>query len=188
MTVYVTRNDQNEVAKLDPVSRGITETLGVASPTSVAVTPDGSTAVVTSRSRHTITLIAIGEVAELVPTADLPTPTLGAAYNISVARSLGSPPASFAVTAGALPAGLSLDATSGVLSGTPTSAGPYSFTITATNDVGTTSVSYSGEIPAVLAATGLDPAGALAAALAMTALGGVALLGVRRAGRTRQGD
>ena len=79
-----------------------------------------------------------------------------------------------------------------MLSGTPTSAGPYSFTITATNDVGTTSVSYSGEIPAVLAATGLDPAGALAAALAaalaMTALGGVALLGVRRAGRTRQGD
>lgn len=48
----------------------------------------------------------------------------------------GAPPASYAVTAGELPDGLSLDPATGAITGTPTVTGPYSFTITASNGVG----------------------------------------------------
>ena len=51
----------------------------------------------------------------------------------------------YAVAGGALPAGLSLTPSSGLISGTPTSATPYAFTITATDSGGlTASRSYSG--------------------------------------------
>ncbi len=45
----------------------------------------------------------------------------------------GAPAPTFTVSAGTLPAGLSLDSATGVLSGTPTTAGTSSFTITASN-------------------------------------------------------
>jgi Putative Ig domain len=59
----------------------------------------------------------------------------------------GAPPASYAVTAGTLPDGLSLDPATGAITGTPTVAGAYSFTITASNGVGPdVSVVLSGTI------------------------------------------
>jgi len=61
----------------------------------------------------------------------LATPSLNSSYNQTVTASpLGN--YSFAITAGALPAGLSLNSASGLLSGTPTVAGTYNFTIRAT--------------------------------------------------------
>ncbi|MGV9009922.1 putative Ig domain-containing protein [Brevundimonas sp.] len=54
------------------------------------------------------------------------------AYSLSLTASGGAAPYSFAVTAGALPAGLTL-AADGHLSGTPTAAGNYGFTVTATD-------------------------------------------------------
>lgn len=53
---------------------------------------------------------------------------------------------SYAITAGTLPNGLSLNGTTGALTGTPTSGGPYSFTVTATNSTGTSSFGFSGFI------------------------------------------
>lgn len=58
---------------------------------------------------------------------------VGVAYSQTNVASLGTPPYSYALTSGALPAGTSLDTTSGTVSGTPTTAGPYSYTITATD-------------------------------------------------------
>jgi surface protein len=45
----------------------------------------------------------------------------------------GSPAPTFSVSSGSLPSGLTLDAVSGVLSGTPTTSGPSTFTVTASN-------------------------------------------------------
>ena len=65
-------------------------------------------------------------------TASTPTATVGAAFSYTFAAT-GSPAPTFRVSSGALPAGLSLNTTTGVLSGTPTTAGPATFTVTATN-------------------------------------------------------
>ena len=60
----------------------------------------------------------------------LPTPTLNSPYNQFVTASPSGGNYSFAVT-GVLPAGLSLNAATGAISGTPTTAGTYNFTIKA---------------------------------------------------------
>ncbi len=67
-----------------------------------------------------------------VSPASLPNATDGVSYSQSVSAAGGTAPYTYAVTAGALPAGTSLSS-SGVLSGTPTAAGSFSFTITATD-------------------------------------------------------
>src|SRR5882672_1721098 len=63
----------------------------------------------------------------------LPSGTEGTAYNQTIAATGGIPPYTFAVTTGALPAGLSMD-TSGHVTGTPTGPnGATSFTVTVTD-------------------------------------------------------
>lgn len=63
------------------------------------------------------------------------------AYVAYTFQATSSPSSSitFGVGTGALPPGLTLDPTTGVLTGTPTTAGTYSFTVTAANSTGTTS-------------------------------------------------
>lgn len=70
-----------------------------------------------------------------VTTPSLPGGTAGTAYSQSLTQTgaLGAP--NFAVTAGALPAGLTLSA-SGVISGTPTATGTFNFTVTVSDNSG----------------------------------------------------
>ena len=79
-------------------------------------------------------------------------PVIGGAFSDGVVAS-AYPAATYAVTAGELPAGLTLDAATGAITGTPTVAAPYAFTITATNEFGTDVTSFSGTI----ASTGTGP-------------------------------
>lgn len=65
--------------------------------------------------------------------ATLPNATVGVAYNQTVTATGDEGPFTFTVTSGALPAGLTLNPTSGAITGTPTAAANASFTITATN-------------------------------------------------------
>jgi len=80
----------------------------------------------------------------------LPAGIINTAYNQTITAIGGAAPYSFAVTAGALPGGLTL-AAGGAISGTPNIAGTFSFTVTATdasNCTGTGSYSLSiGVLP-----------------------------------------
>lgn len=67
----------------------------------------------------------------------LPIGTVGASYSQTATASGGVAAYGFAVTAGAVPPGLTLSA-GGVLSGTPTAGGAYNFTLTATDANGQT--------------------------------------------------
>ena len=67
-----------------------------------------------------------------VSPASLPGGTVAAAYSQSVTASGGVAPYTFAVTAGSLPAGVTLSP-GGVLAGTPTAGGTFNFTVTATD-------------------------------------------------------
>ncbi|WP_202920290.1 Ig-like domain-containing protein [Urbifossiella limnaea] len=76
--------------------------------------------------------------------ASLPDGTLGVVYSQAVTVAGGVAPYLFSVSAGALPDGLTLDTNSGTITGTPSVANTFNFTITATNGAGRSgSRSYS---------------------------------------------
>lgn len=67
----------------------------------------------------------------------LPGGTVGEAYGVQLSATGGTGPYTFAVTSGSAPAGTSVTS-SGLVSGTPTAAGPASFTVTATDSLSNT--------------------------------------------------
>jgi hypothetical protein len=80
----------------------------------------------------------------VISPASLPDHTINVAYNQTVSKTNGTGAATFAVASGSLPTGLSINAGTGVISGTPTATGTFNFDITATDTVGsTTTKSYS---------------------------------------------
>lgn len=70
-----------------------------------------------------------------------------AAFDDGVTAS-GDPTITYAVSAGALPSGLALNSSTGAITGTPTSAGEYDFTVTATNDYGHVDQRFTGTVAA----------------------------------------
>ncbi|WP_345938800.1 beta strand repeat-containing protein, partial [Sphingomonas yabuuchiae] len=79
----------------------------------------------------TVTVTVSAPTLTLAP-ATLPSGTAGTAYSQALSTSGGTAPYNYAVTAGALPNGLTLSST-GTLSGTPATSGAFNFTITATD-------------------------------------------------------
>lgn len=79
--------------------------------------------------RELTLVVAVDPVA--ISTGSLPDAMLNVAYNAALAAMGGAPPYGWSVRSGILPAGLSLDPTTGVLSGTPTVTGMLDVTIEA---------------------------------------------------------
>jgi subtilisin family serine protease len=75
------------------------------------------------------TFIAPPAPAPAVTTASLPGGTVNAAYSATLAASGGTPPYSWFIASGALPAGLTLASSTGTISGTPTVTGTSNFTV-----------------------------------------------------------
>lgn len=82
-----------------------------------------------------------GTVTPKITTDSLPNGTVGTAYNQTLIAD-GTAPITWRITDGSLPDGLSLSE-DGVLSGTPTAADTYNFTVTATNDAGSDSKEFT---------------------------------------------
>ncbi|MCM2468426.1 putative Ig domain-containing protein [Agrobacterium vitis] len=96
-------------------------------------------------SPATVTITVTAPTFTLSPTSGaLTAATVGTAYTETVTASGGTSPYSYAVTSGTLPAGMSLNTSTGAISGTPTTAANTSFTITATDaNSATGSATYS---------------------------------------------
>jgi hypothetical protein len=114
--------------------------------------------------------------------ATLPNGSVGTAYSQTVSASGGTPPVTFAVSSGSLPTGLLLNSASGAITGTPTTAGTFTFTITATDANGCTgsrlytiTIASPGCAAIVLSPTTLPPGMAQTPyAQTITASGGTA--------------
>lgn len=68
----------------------------------------------------------------------LPNGTKGVLYLQTLIASGGIAPYTYAVTSGSLPPGLTLNASTGVITGTPTAEAVYNFTVTATDSLSST--------------------------------------------------
>ena len=77
-----------------------------------------------------------------ITTTSLPSAIVGTSYSQTLSATGGVPPyGSWAVTSGSLPPGLSLNTSTGVISGAPTSStgSPFNFSVTVTDSAGATS-------------------------------------------------
>jgi hypothetical protein len=117
-----------------PSTSSSTVTVNIAANVAQDAAGNGNTAA----SQYSLTFVAP---TITVAPASLPNGTQGTAYSATVSASGGSAPYTYAITAGALPAGLSL--TNGTLAGTPTASGSFTFTVTAT-DASAAPGPYSG--------------------------------------------
>jgi subtilisin family serine protease len=91
----------------------------------------------TGSKAFTIT-VSSGAGAPAITTSTLPNGTVNTPYSTTVTASGGVIPYSWSITSGSLPAGLSLAAGSGAISGTPTGAGTSTFTLQVTDTNGMT--------------------------------------------------
>ncbi len=90
--------------------------------------------------------------------ATLPSGDLNSFYRESLIVSGGAAPLTWTVKAGNLPTGVTIDPKSGLLSGTPTVAGPFTFTIQVVDNTGATATqSFSITINPALVFTTVSP-------------------------------
>ncbi len=122
-------------------------TIGTISVTAGQTTASFSVSGVSNASSHTVTATLTGGTSAKgtytapaactvcstsITTSALANGQVGTAYSQTIATTGGTPPLTFS-SVGTLPAGLSLNTTSGVISGTPTAAATSSFTIKVTD-------------------------------------------------------
>ncbi|MEU2454164.1 putative Ig domain-containing protein [Streptomyces sp. NPDC012765] len=94
--------------------------------------PTGGTSTAVSGAAEVTIAYEVADLA-FVTTDPLPDGTQGAPYSTTLQTSGGTGAPTFAVTVGSLPPGLALNTTTGQITGTPTAAGTYAFTVTATD-------------------------------------------------------
>src|SRR5262249_1697867 len=107
--------------------------------------------------------VNITSTAIVLSPASLPGAVAGVPYSQMLSASAGTPPLTFAVTAGLAPPGLTL-ASGGPLPGPPTLAGSFAFTVTATDAngcKGSRAYSIAVTCPAIALSPSLLPDGAV---------------------------
>lgn len=98
------------------------------------LTNTGGTLLVENSPSWDIAAVSIDRVGAVsVTTGSLPNGAVGSAYSQTVTASGGTGSYTWSLTAGSLPSGLSLGASTGTISGTPTTAGTSNFTVQASS-------------------------------------------------------
>jgi Putative Ig domain/Matrixin len=116
-----------------PGGLGLTSATGIISGTPNAIGSFGFTATATDAESHTaskaftITVVAPPLSAASVPALD---GLKGSSFSYQLAATGGTPSYTWSITAGALPSGLSLSSTVGLISGVPTVAGSFTLVVT----------------------------------------------------------
>lgn len=98
-----------------------------------AENPQWSTTNATGGMASTNVVFKAGAPPPTITTASLPGGTVGVAYSQTLAVTGGIGSITWSTVSGSLPAGLSLNSSTGEISGTPTTAGTASFTVRATD-------------------------------------------------------
>jgi DNA-binding beta-propeller fold protein YncE len=155
-TVVVSTSAANTLSVIDATTGAVVQGIAVgADAHGVAVNPITNTVYVANSDDASLSVLRAGG-APSITTGSLPAGTVGAAYSATVAAT-GVGPISFTVWSGALPAGLTLDPSTGVISGTPTSPGSATFTIMAKSAAGADFQTLTVDTTAAaLAVTGLE--------------------------------
>jgi len=121
-----------------PPGLSLASTAGVISGTPTAAGSYNFTVQVADNAQATASKAFALTVVQVVPTiqttSPLPSATVATAYSTTLSATGGTPPYRWSLSSGSLPAGLSLDSTKGVISGTPTAAGSFSFTMRVTDN------------------------------------------------------
>ncbi len=119
---------------------------------------DATTTFVVSEPLHIV--VTPGPLVILSPNS-LPNATTGANYSYTLLRSGGDPPYTWALNSGELPPGLTLNATTGVISGKPTVDGQYNFTLELKDTQPLSTISNTMTITVQLGALTITSAGDL---------------------------
>jgi hypothetical protein len=110
----------------------LTGTPTTAGPYTLNITATDSTTPTAGTVTGNVT-VTVNPLAPLTLTGSLPNATLNVPYTQTITAQGGLAPYTYAITAGTLPPGITLDPATGVFSGTPTAPGASSFTLTATD-------------------------------------------------------
>jgi hypothetical protein len=118
---------------LNTTTGAITGTPTTAGPFSFTVSVTDSTPGVHATTTTTNCGITIAPPAITAECASMTAGTVGVPYSSAITVTGGTAPYTFAIASGSLPGGLTLNTTTGAITGTPTTAGPFSFTVSVTD-------------------------------------------------------
>lgn len=128
--------------------------------TGASLDANGNNVIVDGGTLDSTLATSLGDNVKYTPTVTTASPlsngTVGTYYKQTLAAD-GTMPVTWSVSNGTLPAGLSLNASTGEISGTPTAQGANTFTVTATNAYGSDSrqLAITITIPATIPVTGV---------------------------------
>jgi large repetitive protein len=159
------------VAGTLPVGLSISSTTGVISGTPGASGTSNFTVQVKDSTGATATAAVSITIVDTLSLAGGPQPQgkVGVLYSTALAASGGITPYSWSVVSGSLPAGLSISATTGAISGTPTATGTANFTVQVKDSDGATATAAASiTIVASLSLTNTLPNGTVGVAYSAT--------------------